>query len=379
MTATKVLTPDELYAHSLRVMMEHQDRTGAFLAGPHMPDYQYSWFRDGAYIAHALMLAATATGQLAGKSPAWDAATNFHTWCAETILSREDAIERAIAAVRNGGLSDPRDLLNTRYRPDGSAGTDEWPEFQLDGPGTWLWSLADYVTRARISPLPFAWAHAIELTAAYLAALWQLPCYDCWEELGDDVHISTLGAIYGGLQAAQALVPGLDYRATCAAIRQFVLDKGLTPGGELAKSLGRDMVDANLLTVALPHGLLRVDDPIMRRTADRIARELRSPGSGVHRHVEDVYYGGSAWVLLALWLAWYDLETGNNTRARELITWAEAQADEGGDLPEQVPAPMLFPEHYAPWVERRGEIARPLLWSHAMYVTLRNLHPEMWG
>jgi GH15 family glucan-1,4-alpha-glucosidase len=91
-------------------------------------------------------------------------------------------------------------------------------------------------------------------------------------------------------------------------IRDFVLSRGLTPAGELAKSVGLDMVDANLISVAVPHGLLSPGNPVMRRTVARIERDLHAPGSGVHRHLEDVYYGGGTWVLLALWLAWYYLK-----------------------------------------------------------------------
>jgi GH15 family glucan-1,4-alpha-glucosidase len=194
------------------------------------------------------------------------------------------------------------------------------------------------------------------------------PCYDCWEERGNDIHISTLGAIYAGLTAAGRLLPESDFGATAHQIREFVLARGITPGGELAKSVGLDQVDANLISVALPHGLLALDDPIMQRTVARIERDLHAPGSGVHRHREDVYYGGGVWVLLALWLAWYYLEIGQRERAQALVNWAEAQADENGQLPEQVNSVMLVPERYPAWVQKRGPIANPLLWSHAKYV-----------
>jgi len=42
---------------------------------------------------------------------------------------------------------------------------------------------------------------AAGLVANYLTALWQLPCYDCWEEYPDKMHPHTLAAIYGGLKA----------------------------------------------------------------------------------------------------------------------------------------------------------------------------------
>ena len=137
---------------------------------------------------------------------------------------------------------------------------------------------------------------------------------------------------------------------------------------ELAKSVGLDMVDANLIGVSVPHSLLRPGDAVMQRTIARIERDLHVPASGLHRHLDDVYYGGGVWVLLALWLAWYYIEAGDRTRARGLVTWAECQADAKGNLPEQVNSAMLAPGFYGEWVKRRGPIAQPLLWSHAEYL-----------
>jgi GH15 family glucan-1,4-alpha-glucosidase len=359
-----------LYQHSLRVILDNQHASGAYIACPNMPDYQYSWFRDGAYIAYALTLDGEAVSAFYKGSMAaqWESASRFHDWCAGVVNDRQVAIQRSIDRVNRGQALDMQDVLHARYLPDGKEGPDGWPEFQLDGPGTWLWALEQYIRRARITPLPVAWERAIRLTARYLEALWQNPCYDCWEERGDDVHISTLGAIFAGLSAAQKLVPVLNFTDTLRAIKDYVLEKGLTPGGELAKSVGLDRVDANLLSVAVPHGMLAVDDPIMQRTKGRIERELHAPGSGVHRHLEDTYYGGGAWVLLALHLAWYDIEAGAPEAACALVDWVEQQADADGELPEQVNTPMLDAYFYDPWVKERGPIARPLLWTHANYL-----------
>jgi GH15 family glucan-1,4-alpha-glucosidase len=147
----------------------------------------------------------------------------------------------------------------------------------------------------------------------------------------------------------------------------------------LAKSIGVDGVDANLIGVAVPHGLLSPADPVMQRTIARIERDLHAPGSGVHRHVDDVYYGGGVWVLLALWLAWYYLEAGDIQRADALITWSEQQVDDDLNLPEQVNTVMLAPAHYEDWVTRRGPIANPLLWTHAEYLIVRNLRTALNG
>ncbi len=157
------------------------------------------------------------------------------------------------------------------------------------------------------------------------------------------------------MAAAEQLIPGRDYGATTAAIRALVLEQGLTPSGELAKSVGLDRVDANLISAAVPHGLVAADDPLMQRTIARIERELHPSGSGVHRHLEDVYYGGGVWVLLALHLAWYYAEVGAAEQAQVLVHWVEAQADTDGSLPEQIDHPLLAPDALSPL----GQAARP--------------------
>jgi GH15 family glucan-1,4-alpha-glucosidase len=368
-----VTRSQRLYERSLEVILDNQQPGGAYLACPTMPDYQFSWFRDGAFIAYALTLdgeraSLSYKGSMAAQ---WESAGRFHAWCADAITCRAERLERCIERAQSGQPLVLADTLNARYRADGSDGPDDWPEFQLDGPGAWLWSLSEFVTRVRIRPLPLAWERAVDLAARYLAALWRTPCYDCWEERGTDIHISTLAAIYAGLETARRLVPGADMGDAPQQIRDFALERCLTPGGELAKSVGLDMVDANLLGAAVPFGLLSPDDPIMRRTIARIERDLRAPGSGVYRHLEDTYYGGGPWVLLALWLAWHYLETGDTSRADELIAWSEQQADSDGHLPEQVSAPLLAPAFYDDWVRKRGPIANPLLWTHAQYLIAR--------
>jgi GH15 family glucan-1,4-alpha-glucosidase len=289
------------------------------------------------------------------------------------INARASALERSLDRANRGERLVLRDTLNARYTADGNIGPDDWPEFQLDGPALWLWALEKYVDVCRMRPLPLVWQQAVDLAARYLAALWQTPCYDCWEERGSDLHVSTLAAIYAGLGAASVLVPELNFEDTRQAIKSFIMKNGLTPGGELAKSPALDMVDANLLLVALPDfGLLALGDPLMRRTVARIERDLVAEGHGVHRHTEDTYYGGGAWVLLGLWLGWYYQQVGEKGRAQQLLAWAEAHADAEGSLPEQVNNAMLAPDYYAHWVDIRGDIANPLLWTHAKYVLVQH-------
>lgn len=371
-------TTFNLVERSMQVILDNQHSGGAFLACPAMPDYQFSWFRDGAYIAYALMIDGKYVGaQYNGSMAAqWEAGFRFHSWCANQILARAPGLERVIARVKAGTGFDKRDVLNARYRVDGLEGPMDWPEFQLDGPGTWLWSLNEYVKTMGFVPLPAEWESAVVLTVHYLSAVWQQPCYDCWEEFSEEIHTSTLAAIYAGLQAAQELVPTLKLDDVRSQIKQFVLENCLTPTGELAKSVGRDEVDANLIGVVIPHALFSPDDPIILRTIDRIERELCASNGGVHRYLKDTYYGGGAWVLLDLHLAWYYAVTRQLNKAAEIIAWVETLMDVDGFLPEQVSSTMLAPDYYGSWVEQRGPIANPLLWTHAMYIVVKRALQE---
>jgi GH15 family glucan-1,4-alpha-glucosidase len=77
-------------------------------------------------------------------------------------------------------------------------------------------------------------------------------------------------------------------------------------------------------------------------------------------------------VLLAAWLGWGYVQAGDRERAMDLLRWVEAQAGAQGHLPEQVAEHALAPGYVAEREGRWGAIARPLLWSHAMYLILRH-------
>jgi GH15 family glucan-1,4-alpha-glucosidase len=361
----------DLYQHSVETMQTHQAPSGAYVASPSFPTYRYCWFRDGAFTAYAL--------DLAGQH---DSARRFHGWVARTVMRHVDRVERAIEkAGRGQPLGD--DYLHTRYTVDGETGAGDWPNFQTDGLGTWLWALAQHLRRSDEPLLP-RWERAVDLVARYLTALWALPCYDLWEEHPQYQHPYTLAAIYAGLQAAAELVLASRPSFVEAAdkVKAFVLSHGVGDGhllkwvvpqpGAMAGTPPSSVVDASLIGVATPYRLLSPADPAMRATVARIEANLHRPGGGVYRYRDDTYYGGGEWLLLAAWLGWYYAEVGEDGQAQALLEWIETQADPKGDLPEQVVTHLLAPAHYPEWEARWGTVARPLLWSHAMYVVLRH-------
>jgi GH15 family glucan-1,4-alpha-glucosidase len=309
-----------LAARSVEVIKAGQAPTGAYLAGPDFPPYRYSWFRDGAFIADAM--------SRVGETASADA---FFDWCSAILGVREELI-------RSGGR------LDCRYTVDGRESEEEWSTYQLDGYGLWLWALREHCGRHGRDPA--RWQEGIELTVDYLARHWHEPCVDWWEER-EGFHPATLACIYAGLRA---------WRPEGAEALRLTT----------ANALPQARLDASLLVLMTPFEVLDRDDGLLAR----IEADLVSPTGGVHRHLEDTYYGGGEWLLLTALLGWHYAELGRADDARAALAWVEAHATQDGLLAEQSQDHLLEPELYEPWVERWGDPACPLLWSHAMYLTL---------
>jgi GH15 family glucan-1,4-alpha-glucosidase len=359
LTAAQAL--DRLLRHSVAVVEANQAPTGAYLASPTFAVYRYSWFRDGAFIADAM--------SRAGRTASAEA---FFRWCAGILVVRSEKIEQQVRERRSGVRVDHAELIHCRYTVDGAEAPEEWWNFQLDGYGTWLWALNQHADRHGASLEPYAAGAA--LCAAYLSAFWAEPSYDWWEENDGHQHTSTLAAIYAGLDAAAAwdVLDG-DVRAgaatAAAEIRTEIGSRGIR-GGRLTKWLDGDGLDASLISCATPFRVLAPDDPLAVATIEAVERGLRRPGGGVHRHPDDSYFGGGEWLLLAALLGWYYADVGRTDDARAQLEWVAAQATPSGDLPEQVDGNLLVPEARAGWEQRWGHVATPLLWSHAMLLTL---------
>ncbi|MBU1290342.1 glycoside hydrolase, partial [bacterium] len=205
------------------------------------------------------------------------------------------------------------------------------------------------------------------LTINYLKHFWFIPNYDCWEELNNQIHPSTLACTYGGLRSINQFIHDQEIPDICIKIKELILRKGVYKG-RITKYFGSTSIDANLLWLIVPFRMFEPTDEITKRTIEDIEKKLYT--GGVHRYPEDTYYGGGEWILLTAWLSWYYCQVGELGKARKLLSWIEKQADEDGNLPEQVPNNLNDPDYYPIWIQKWGKIAKPLLWSHAMYLIL---------
>jgi GH15 family glucan-1,4-alpha-glucosidase len=355
-----VTQPDQrLIKASLAIIEAGQTSEGAYLAAPNFPTYRYSWFRDGSFIATAM--------DDWGRT---DSAAAFHQWVVSTL----DRALSELGTVVPGPRLEAHQRLHTRYRPDGSAGDEDWPNFQLDGFGTWLWAYGRHRQGAARS-LTDVERSVVRRLADYLCAVWSQPNFDCWEEHPELLHPSTLGALVAGIRAAASLLHDDALNGVADTIRSFVLTHGVLDGS-FVKDVGSTSVDANLLWLPLTYRVVPITDALARGTIRRVRSELQDPDGGVKRYREDTFYGGGSWVLLTAALAEAHLALGEQAEADRLLCWIEAQATPEGALPEQVAQHLLAPDRIQEWNVRWGKSACPLLWSHASYLSLSRRYQE---
>ncbi len=365
----------DLNSRSIDIILQNQADSGAYVASPAFPQYAYCWLRDGSFIGYAM-----------DRVGEHQSSRAFLSWVAGVLHRHSAKVERVLEKLEHGMPIGEDEYLHTRFTLDGEEAEGHWENFQLDGYGTWLWALAQHTRLTGDAAFVREVAGSIELTTRYLSALWRVPSYDCWEENRDYLHPYTLAAAFAGLKAVQELQSlsgrldvGMDPGAAADDIRQFLLAhavrddhlvKMVSPQTTAGNGALPPAVDASLVGAFTPYRLLAPDHPVTQATISRIENDLWRPGGGVYRYLADTYYGGGEWLLLAAWLGWSLAEAGERDGALTLLGWVEAQADENGHLPEQVSAHVLAPSCVSHWEAKWGPIAKPLLWSHAMYLIL---------
>lgn len=371
----------DCYRRSIEVILQNQHSSGSYVASPNFPTYHYCWLRDGSFIAYAM-----------DRAGEFTSAEAFYRWVGRTIQKHGNKVEEIKQHLDSGLSIGKDDVLHTRYTLDGEEVMVDsaWGNFQIDGYGTWLWALVEHVRLSGNAALINDLIEPIRITLRYLDLVWQIPNYDCWEEHPEYLHLYSLTTVFAGFNSIaclqeKGLIPenGIPLRKKAEQVKEFLLKYAVFDGkmvkhiwparnAEPPKLIPQSGVDASLIGVAVPYGVLALDDLLVRKTIQSIEADLLRPGGGVYRYKADVYYGGGEWILLTAWLGWYYVQVGEIDKAKKLIGWIESQASTEGFLPEQVNDFTLSPEHYEPWLKKWGPVASPLLWSHAMYIIFFN-------
>lgn len=349
----------KLKEYSIKVILNNQNQSGAYVACPYFENYKYSWLRDGSFIAYSMLV----SNQI-------DSCKKFLHWVNNVILRYKDKVKNISSKLKNGEKLIATDFLPTRYTLQGFEVRDDWPNFQIDGYGAWLWCLSEYINITKDEYLIVEFQESIRITLDYLEMVWKMPNYDCWEENGTKIHPSTLACVYGGIRGINRYLGEIELYNLAEEIKKFILEEG-TKDGRFIKYIGSDSIDSSLLWLSVPFSVVDPNNPIMKKTVKLIEEKLYEDG-GVKRYPEDTYYGGGQWILLTCWLGWYYLSINKIDKAKKIIEWVENQSDEKGNLPEQVLYITNNPEYIKYWEEKWGKVAKPLLWSHAMYLILLN-------
>jgi GH15 family glucan-1,4-alpha-glucosidase len=342
---------------SIESILRNQRQNGAFIASPDFAEYHYCWLRDSSFIAFAL--------DQVGEH---DASARYHAWVNLAINGISELIDRAIEWHQQGKPLHPDHMPPARFTLGGENVADDWPNFQIDGYGTWLWAFGQHLRITGQVSLPEVFRSSVERVGRYLDAFALTPCFDVWEESGTALHTSTLACVYGGLTAAADLLGDEDLLARAETVRSQVRESARRLG-RYVKSTESDDVDASLLWLSTPFCVVETDDTYFAETVRLIGDSLDLDG-GLRRYPTDTFFGSGAWPVLTASLGWHYATVGNLEAAWRARDWVASRFDEEGRLGEQFGGERRDPVHYREWVERWGPPARDLTWSHAMYLVL---------
>ncbi len=370
----------QLYRRSVLTARTHADNHGAIIASTDFDitkfardTYAYAWPRDGAIVANAI-----------DRSGHEDVTREFFTFCQQALVEEGFFLHKYTPYAQPGSSWLPWvDSHGERTLP-----------IQEDETGLVLWSLWQHYRIHR--NLDFV----VDLytTLVTPAADWMLsyvdqrnglplPSWDLWEERWG-VHAFTVGAVWGGLDAARNFADLFGdvgsyarYRDGAERLREasdthlFSPDLGRFPRRitvEDDESITVDTVLDSAIYGLWRFGMYSPDDKRIVDTMRTISTQLANNAAcrGIARYADDYYFKvetdtryvpGNPWFICTLWLAqWYILiakTTADLKPARDIIDWAVAHQLPGGLLSEQ-----LDPHTGAPLS------VSPLTWSHAEFI-----------
>jgi len=370
----------KLYRRSVLTARTHVDNHGAVLASTDFDitkfardTYAYHWPRDGAIVANAL--------DRAGHE---DVTREFFTFSQQSLVEEGFFLHKYT----------PYGLPGSSWLPwVDSHGARTLP-IQEDETGLVLWSLGQHYRIHR--NLDFV----VDLYSTLIvpAADWMvsyvdqrnglpMPSWDLWEERWG-VHAFTVGAVWGGLEAARSFADlfadqkaysryrdATDRMREAADTHLYSTELGRFPRRitvEDDESVTVDTVLDSAIYGLWRFGMYPPDDSRIADTMRAIADQLANKGSGggIARYTDDYYFKvepdtrlvpGNPWFMCTLWLAQWYIATAKTlpdlVPAKRMIDWAVAHQLPGGLLSEQ-----LDPHTGAPLS------VSPLTWSHAEFL-----------
>ncbi len=320
--------------------------TGALIAAPttslpELPggtrqwDYRFSWVRDGAYSAEALLVAGDHV-----------AARRFIEFMLECVDLQGKPFQAPFFHVDGTLIRGERDLdwlrgfLDSRPCREGNAATGQ---LQLDIEGDFLWVVYRYVQATNDKESLASWWQMIKAIVAWVAENWQATDASLWEFRGKDAQythskLMCWVALHYGAQLAAIMGEGAyqeRWQAAAEDVRQAVEQRGFDrQTGHYTQAFDDGgKLDAALLMLPL-YGYCEATDERFSATLAAIERELVH-GHWVYRYGSDML-GTAAFpfVLSTSHLARVHILRGELARAEELLKGLVQSATDLGLLGE---------------------------------------------
>ncbi len=361
------------FTKSSLVLKSHIDNRGAIIASTdtsmlnYWRDvYGYCWPRDGAYVIWPLI-----------RLGYEDEPLKFFDFCKEQLH--------------------PRGYLQHKYRADGALGS-SWHSYvhdddtvaapiQEDETAIVLFSFTQYYhSHPSAELLDKYYVSFIKPMANFISQYIDdsthlpKPSYDLWEEVFITSTYTT-AVVHAALLAAAELADILHDDTSAVAWRAvaedmqraahshlYSHDRGLLRKGVLARQNGsieyNDTLDVASFYGCFMFGLFEATSDEIVSTRNKLQEVFgwsdEQPALPRYEHDNYQRMDGQApnkWFITSLWLAQYDIETGNDAEAAKILTWVEDHMGETGHLSEQISAQTDTPISVS-----------PLVWSHAEYM-----------
>jgi GH15 family glucan-1,4-alpha-glucosidase len=320
--------------------------TGALIAAPttslpELPhgtrqwDYRFSWVRDGAYSAEALLAAGDHV-----------AARRFIEFMLECVDLQGKPFQAPFFHVDGTLIRGERDLdwlrgfLDSRPCREGNAATGQ---LQLDIEGDFLWVVYRYIQETGDDESLAAWWQMIKAMVGWVEENWQAKDASLWEFRGQDAQythskLMCWVALRYGAELAERIgekAYAERWQAAAAAVHQAIEQHGFDQAaGHYTQAFDDGgKLDAALLMLPL-YGYCDATDKRFAATLTAIERELVH-GHWVYRYASDML-GTAAFpfVLSTSHLARVHIRRGEPERARDLLEGLVQSATDLGLLGE---------------------------------------------
>jgi GH15 family glucan-1,4-alpha-glucosidase len=242
--------------------------------------------------------------------------------------------------------------------------------FQPDQCGSVLIALHDYYKGRKLGHIELLAGTANGICRIWNKNHFKVACQDLWEERysfpdQQENFTYSLAICARGLLCANELMPNNKWKKAA----EQMIGQIESVQGHFTRSFGKfgdKRIDASLLGLVWPAGIIKANDPRIIETV-RLIEEKLVTDMGVHRYEGDDYdgwmckththrkKGAGYWPLLNFWMSIYYTKTGDRLKSRAYFDKV-TQDVKGPLIPEQV-----FDNGFQVSV-------KPLAWSHAMHV-----------